>query len=125
MMFSYILLTGLAALAYLVAPASLMLAWTRWLGQSARNFVTSLLEFTGLVLATASTLIAFSMFGMVHGDFDPTLWVFIRYGGWLSLAALLFGIAGAFRKSSLRWLVPASAVGTLGFWMLTAFFAPY
>jgi hypothetical protein len=121
---SQALIAILFVLAYLLAPVTLVWGWFRWLKRLKCRTLSSILSFIGLILATASVLLAISTaaYARVHPfDFyDPLL---LRIYGWgllLSLSGLLFGFGGAWRGNPLRWHAPLCALGTLGFWILQA-----
>jgi hypothetical protein len=74
--------------------------------------------------ATASALLGVSSlaYAQIHRFlyYDPLLLKIFRTGILLSLGNIGFGISGVWRPGSLRWHAPASAVGTLAFWVLAA-----
>jgi hypothetical protein len=113
---------------YLVAPTALVWGWVRWMKQQPRLWtISSTLSFVGFLLASASALFAL---GMIHyalaGWFEhtsntPNFSLFFRWmqrGEVLSLAAFAFAVGGVFQRSSIRWQAPASAIGTLAFWLI-------
>jgi hypothetical protein len=114
----------LLAFGYLASPVFLFWGWVRWLKQSKPQTITSLLSLSGFVFASASGLLAVLSiaFAQVHtfGYYDPSLIRIFRWGVSLSLTGLCLGIGGAWRTSSLRWLSPLAALGTLAFWILSA-----
>jgi hypothetical protein len=111
-------------LAYVVAPASLIWGWVRWGRLPRTRTLTSIFSLIGLILATASGLLAISTaaYARIHSFefFDPFLMRIFRWGFLLSLAGFVFAMGGVWRKNSLRWHALASAVGTLAFWMIAA-----
>ena len=123
----YALLFGLG---YLVAPTMLVWGWVRWIKLRPQVWtISSTLSFVGFLLATASALYGFWMivFGATGGfltgssGYSPDyglLYKFIRRGAVLSSFGTLFALGGIWRRSSVRWQAPASAVGTLAFWLL-------
>jgi hypothetical protein len=83
------------------------------------------LSLAGFLFATASGLLAVSSVAYSFGIggfryYDPHLLKIFRCGILLSLAGLVLGISGVWRPSSLRWHAPASAAGTLVFWIMVA-----
>jgi hypothetical protein len=112
----------LMILAYVVAPASLIWGWVRWVKRPKLRTVNSILSLMGFLLATASALLAISMvaYAQVHhfGFFDPLLVRIFRWGLLLSMAGFVFGVGGLWRKSTTRWFAPAGAIGTFAFWVL-------
>jgi hypothetical protein len=110
-----------------LAPAALVWGWVRWIKQHPQSWtISSLLSFVGFLLASASALFALGMIHyalagwLEHTSNLPTFSLFIRWmprGEVLSLTAFAFAVGGVFQRSSLRWQAPASAVGTLAFWL--------
>lgn len=117
---------------YVVAPTALVWGWTRWIKQKPRLWtISSSLSFVGFLLASASAVFALSMVGCaLAGGFEhtpnmsgysPNFSLFFRWmqrGEVLSLLALAFALSGVVRQSATRWQAPASAVGTLAFWLI-------
>jgi hypothetical protein len=119
------LLSGiLFASAYLLAPASLIWGWVRWVRLPKIKTVTSILSFAGFGLASMSALLALLSvaYAKVHvfKYYDPELMRIFRWGFLLSAAGFIFALGGIWRKNPLQWLAPASAVGTLTFWLVVA-----
>jgi hypothetical protein len=107
------------------APSLLVWGWVRWAQRPQPRSIVPILSFAGFLLATASGVLAvFSvMYSLTVGGFayyDPRLMRIFRWGFLLSLAGLALGIGGVWRPSSLRWHSPASAIGTLMFWVMAA-----
>jgi len=103
----------------------LVWGWVRWIKQRPRLWTTSsTLSFIGFLLASASALFAiWVIFFGVGGGFEHPLDYSFFYrcigrGVVLSLSALVFAIGGVWQRNSLRWQAPASAIGTLAFWLL-------
>jgi len=122
---SVVFFTLLFVIGYLVAPAMLVWGWVRWIKQRPRLWTTSsTLSFIGFLLASASALFAiWVIFFGVGGGFEHPLDYSFFYrcigrGVVLSLSALVFAIGGVWQRNSLRWQAPASAIGTLAFWLL-------
>jgi hypothetical protein len=115
----------LIALSYLVSPIMLIWGWARWVGQPKLRAVPSILSLIGFIVATASAMLAIMSVAyahVIHGFpfYDPSLLRIFRWGFLLSVAGIVFGISGVWRRSSLRWHAPACALGTLAFWILAA-----
>lgn len=118
-------------LAYLVTPVALVWGWIRCV-QGRRQLLTffSMLSFSGLLLASASALWGLSVilyalangFGTVPTEhYAPNYELFyrcVRYGGIVSLLAILLALSGIWRRGAIRWQSLASAVGTLAFWLV-------
>jgi hypothetical protein len=110
---------------YVGLPALVIWGWIRWYRRTQPRTLLSILSLIGLVLATASAMLGVSSVLYAHaiGGFpyyDPRLLRIYRGGGLLSLSGIVFGIAGAWRPSPVRWLAPVCSVGTLLFWLASA-----
>jgi len=122
--------TVLFGLGYLLTPTMLVWGWVRWFKQRPTLWtIARTLSFIGFLFATASALYGFWMivYGLNGGfvssppHYSPDyglLYRFIRVGGILSLSGILFAIGGIGRRGPVRWQAPASAVGTLAFWLI-------
>jgi hypothetical protein len=111
-------------LGYLVAPVGLIWGWAWWGVQPKLKTTASIFSLIGFSFATASAGLAVSsaVYAQIHGFryYDPLLLKIFRWGLLLSLAGILFGIVGVWRKNSLRWYTPVCALGTLAFWIVAA-----
>ncbi len=111
-------------LAYLVAPTTLIWGWMSWCWQEKARAISSILSFIGFTLASASAVLALSAIAFAElGGFQSNSGFFlfakaIKTGGILSSAGFLFSLAGLWQKSPTRWQAPASAIGTLVFWLV-------
>jgi hypothetical protein len=117
---------------YLVAPSALAWGWVKWKKQRPRLWtVSSTLSFVGFLLASVSAIFALWMVvyasagGFEHTPnmttYSPNYSLFFRWmqrGEVLSLVAVAFTVGGVFKRSAIRWQAPASAVGTLAFWLI-------
>jgi hypothetical protein len=117
--------TLLFVFAYLVSPTMLVWGWARWIKRRPRSWtISSTLSFAGFLLASASALFAlWTILYALGGGFEhlPGYSFFyqcLRRGAVLSLLGIAFSVGGVWRRSPLRWQAPASAVGTLAFWLL-------
>ena len=115
----------LVAAGYFVLPIALIWGWARWINLAKPRTAASILSLAGFVLATASALLAVSSIAYaqgIHGFrfYDPRLMRIFRCGVLLSLGAIVFGLGGVWRPSSLRWHAPIAAIGTLAFWVIAA-----
>ncbi|MBS1804655.1 MAG: hypothetical protein JST28_14930 [Acidobacteria bacterium] len=120
----------LFGLGYIVAPSMLVWGWVRWVKQRPRSWtIFSIVSFAGFLLATASALYGIWMicFGVGGGfltssqGYSPDyglFYKFVRRGVVISVIAVAFAIGGIWREGSVRWQAPASAVGTLAFWLI-------
>ena len=106
--------------------------WIRWAKQRQQSrTIAPTLSFVGLLLASVSG--AFALFLITYGwsggfehtgglsSYSPNYGLFyrwVRVGILLSLAGLIFSIGGIWRSGAVRWQAPASALGTLAFWLL-------
>jgi len=118
--FSFFLLF---ALAYLVAPVTLVWGWMMWFNQPKLRTVTSILALCGFVLASVSALLAVLTIALAlvigFKYYDPVLMRIFGIGALLSLAASVFGFGGIWKASSLRWHSPVAGLATLAFWVVS------
>jgi len=109
---------------YLGPPILLIWGWSRWVKQPKMRSAPSILSLTSLILASVSALLAVSTmaYAQVHHFpfYDPLLLRIFRWGALLSVGRFLFGIAGLWRPSPLRWHAPACGFAMLTFWILAA-----
>jgi hypothetical protein len=122
---SKILLILFAFAIYIALPAAIVSGWVHWGRRRQQLTVSAALSLIGFTLATVSGLLAVSsvLYALaVHGFpyYDPMLLRIFRWGGWLSLAGIVFGICGTWRPSPLRWYAPGCAIGMLLFWFAMA-----
>lgn len=127
---SVVFYSVLFGLGYLIAPTMLVWGWVRWTKQRPRLWtVTLTLSFIGFLLATASALYGLWMIVYaLQGGFLPkyphyspdyrSLYRIIRIGAVISLSGIVFALGGIGRRGPVRWQAPASAVGTLAFWLI-------
>ena len=80
-------------------PAVMIWGWVRWMKHREPRTTFSTLSFS---------------------FYEPALMKIYRLGALLSITAMVFGIIGLWRPSSLRWHAPVCAVGTLVFWLAAA-----
>jgi len=122
--FIQVVFFALIVFSYVISPVVLIWGWVRWVERSNLRTVSSILSLFGFILATASALLAVSSIAYAQAHafrfYDPSLLRIFRWGALLSIAGLLLGIGGVWRKNSLRWHSPVSALGTLAFWLLAA-----
>jgi hypothetical protein len=109
---------------YLAAPVLLIWGWLRWLKQPMLRTAPSILSLVGFVLATVSGLLAVSTiaYAQIHyfPFYDPMLLRIFRWGALLSASGLVFGLAGVWRPSPLRWHAAAYGFAMLTFWIVAA-----
>ncbi len=110
---------------YVGLPALMIWGWVRWCSRTRPRTLPAILSLISFALATASGLLAVSsvLYAHVIGGFpyyDPRLMRIYACGGMLSLAGIVFGIAGVWRPGPLRWHAPACSLGTLLFWFVSA-----
>ena len=123
--FTQVLFGVLVAAGYFVLPVVLIWGWARWTNLAKPRTAASILSLAGFVLATASALLAVSSIAYaqaIHGFrfYDPGVMRIFRWGFLLSLGAIVLGLGGVSRPSSLRWHAPVAAIGTLAFWLMAA-----
>ena len=112
------------AFGFLGSPIMLIWGWARWRSEPKLRTVPAILSLIGFVLATASAVLAVSTIAVAQFHhfpyYDPALLRIFRWGTFLSLGGIVFGISGVWRQSSLRWHAPVSAAGMLAYWFLAA-----
>jgi hypothetical protein len=118
-------LVGLYICVVVGIPVALVWGWMRWLKQAKKRSLISIMSLIGFALATASAMLGAltAVYAKAIGGFpyyDPTLLRIYRYGVLISLSGIVFGMAGLWRPSALRWHAPVCAVGTLLYWFLQA-----
>ena len=106
---------------YVALPVAILSGWIHWARQPKSLTTFSALSIVGFFLATCSVLLAFGGLLYAHaiGGFpfyDPRLMRLYRWGGHLSLAGIVLGIVGCFRRSTLRWYAPVCSVGAFIYW---------
>jgi hypothetical protein len=107
---------------YVALPVAILGGWVHWAKQPKSLTPFSVLSMIGLFLATCSALLAFGGLLYAHaiGGFpfyDPRLMRLYRWGARLSLAGIVLGIIGCFRRNTLRWYAPICSVGVFIFWL--------
>jgi hypothetical protein len=117
------ILVALRLTTNLAIPAVVIWGWFRWLKSPGPRTIPSTFSLISFSLASASVLLAFAThlyaaFVRSFPYYDPTLMRIYAWGGFLSLAAVIFAIGGLWRQSPLRWHAPACALGTLLFWLM-------
>jgi hypothetical protein len=110
---------------YIGLPALMIWGWKWWARDKHPQSLFSILSVISLGFATAACMlsIATMIYARAIGGFpfyDPRLLAIYRWGLLLSLAGMLFGIGGAFRKGPLRQIAPISAAVMLMFWFMSA-----
>jgi hypothetical protein len=110
---------------YVALPATIVTGWVRWAKRRSLLSVSSVLSLIGFTLATASGLLAVSSLvyaQAIHGFpfYDPLLLRIYGWGAFLSLSGVIFGFAGIWRPSPLRWFAPICASGMFLFWFAMA-----
>lgn len=115
----------LFAVAYLVAPITIIWGWSRWWRSPNIGSATSILALCGFVLASASALLGLMTIGcaqLIHGFryYDPVLLRIFRIGAMLSLSSIVSALGGVWRANSLRWHSLVAGLSTLSFWIVAA-----
>ena len=114
----------LMVVGHIVAPSTLIWGWAIWTLRPKSRSLFAIASLLGFVLASASGAVAISTIAsaQVHHFpyYDPLLLRIFRIGALLSLAAILFGVAGMTRSNSLRWYSPLAGLSTLAFWIVAA-----
>jgi hypothetical protein len=112
----------LALFLFFVLPGGIIWGWVRWTRRREPRNLPSLIAFmfTSLSGLLAVSSIAYSNIVGGFYFYDPWLLKIYGVGILLSAVALVFGLAGMWRPSSLRWHAPICAAGSLVFWLLAA-----
>jgi hypothetical protein len=116
----------LTLFSWIITPIILIWGWTRWTKTQKLRTASSFLSLSGFILATSSALLAFSAVTYAHilpngfPFYDPSLMRIYKWGALLSIGGFCLGIGGVWRKNSLRWHSPISALGMFSFWLLAA-----
>jgi hypothetical protein len=109
---------------YFATPTMLIWSWLHWANRPKQRSTSAILSLTGLVLATASALVAIyaiaysnSLGGdfMVHFD-NPVFMKIYQRGLGLARIGIAIGFCGLWRPGTLRWQGLVCAVGTWMFW---------
>ena len=104
-------------------PFALLVGWIRWVKSRTAGAPLALVSLVGFSLATLSALLAFGtvIYAGVIGGFPfqhPLLMRIFAWGGIWSVAGILCGLVGCWRRGPLRWYAPACAFGMFAFWVL-------
>lgn len=104
----------------LVTPVLLIWGWVRWARTTQPRSFSSKVALVSFSLATASAVLAIIAGVMVFvlTLHDLLFVVICRVGLVLSIGAMVCGLLGMERRSSLRWHAPLSSAGTLFFWIV-------
>jgi hypothetical protein len=82
-----------------IAPSMLVWGWARWGKRPKLRTVPSILSLVGFILATASAALAASSLAYAYfhqfPDYDPVHYRMFGCGVWISFAAILLGLSGA------------------------------
>ena len=107
----------------LTIPVLLLWGWLRLSQQHAPRSRSATFSLLGFSLATASAGVAigthlYARFVSSFPAHDPTLTKIYLCGCFLSLAGIVFAVAGSGAPGAVRWLAPVCAFGTFVFWLL-------
>lgn len=113
------------AMAYVLAPVSLIWGWIRWISRRQKLGRPFFLSLIGFILTTLSGLLAISTMAYAlatHGFrfYDPNLLRIYRWGFLLSIGGIVLGLTGVSVPNALRWHAPLAGLGMLAFWMIAA-----
>jgi hypothetical protein len=102
----------------------LVVLWIKLSRRSRQQDTSTLFAVVGFSLAAASTLLAISgiCYGRTIGGFrhyDPLLMRIFLWGFGLSLAAIIYSLAGVRRRTVLRSFAVALSIITLLFWLFS------
>lgn len=109
--------------AYLGAPTFLIWGWVMWIGHPEERNRSTVISFAGLLLATASGLLAvsavtYSVWTGGYRYYDPRLLRIFRWGLSLSLTGVVLSALDTGRRNLIRWHALCSSIGTLLFWLV-------
>jgi len=117
--------TSLFVFAYVVAPTAFVWGLISFVRHRHERWTpTAVLSASGFLIALFSAAVGLLLiFFTSNGAFENFAHMelfcrFIKYGGALSVLALLFAIAGIWKPHRLRWQAPVGALGTLAFWLI-------
>lgn len=118
-------LFAIFGLGIVAAPVFLVWGWIRWIRAPKSRDLFAASALIALICASASAaaaVVGVIYSGMIGGFpyYDPRLLRIISIGLLIALIGLLFGLTGAWRRNSLRWLGWLSALGMLAFWVCVA-----
>jgi hypothetical protein len=107
----------------LTIPALLLWGWLRLSQEHTPRSRSATFSLFGFSLATASAAVAigthlYARFVSSFPPHDPTLTKIYLCGCFLSLAGIVFAVAGSGAPGAVRWLAPVCAFGTFVFWLL-------
>jgi hypothetical protein len=110
---------------YGAAALILLVGWVKYVRALKHRDTFWFFSLTAISLATMSSALAVSSISYAHtiGGFpyyDPLLLRIFRWGFCLSLTAVIFALAGVWRKNALRWYAVALSTITLLFWFGSA-----
>jgi hypothetical protein len=118
---------SLFVFAYIVGPTALVWGLVSFVRRRHEKWTpTSFFSVSGFLIAFLSAVVGLLLiFCGLSGAFEnlahmEIYYRFIKYGGVLSILALLFAIGGIWKPHRLRWQAPISALGTLAFWIIAA-----
>lgn len=107
----------------LAIPLLLLWGWLRLSQDQTPRSRSATFSLLGFSLATASAAVAigthlYARFVSSFALHDPMLMKIYLGGCLLSLAGIVFGVAGSGAPGAVRWLAPVCAFGTFVFWLL-------
>jgi hypothetical protein len=113
------------AIGLLASPIMLVSGWIRFAKQPQLGTGGSIFSLIGLILATASAVLAASSMARaaaIRGFpyHDPLLMRIILCGVFFSLGGIFLGTVGLGPRTSTRWHAPASGACLLIFWIVAA-----
>lgn len=114
------LLVFLDIMALLLGPVLLVWGWIHWIRHRPGNWtIGPVFSFAGFCLATVAYAAGVITMVWARNYENTSIFIYptMQCGSILSLAALVFTICGAWRKSPLQWLAAALSVCAFCFWL--------
>lgn len=110
-------------LTFVVWPIAVAFGWVRVIQTGWPKALLPRLSFVAHVIATISLVTAIILLVLLHAsnNFDDSSPIAMTMFLWLfrgSIAALVLGIAGAFRSGPLRWFAPLAAFTSILPWFI-------
>jgi hypothetical protein len=105
---------------------TMLVGWVQWFQEPRHSGVCPKLSFVGMFLTTATVfgLLAFAIYAVIFGvrfsiHYDLLASIY-KFFAPLCVLGFLFGLAGIWRRSPLRWYAPACAFFAACVWLIGA-----
>ena len=112
-------------LSYVGVPAMTIWGWFRWTREKWPHHIVAGFSYAGFGVASASVLLAVCSiaYSLATGGFAyyaPSLMRIFYWGFHISAIAVIFALAGVWRRNPLRWHAVVCSCGMLFFWSYSA-----